>query len=73
MQCSHADFKKLNALSATAPTNLNITTNLYGVTRQMRSLTLLDSRPRRANHVLTYLSVPIVEAIIKQIQTYTLL
>jgi len=54
-----------------APTNPNITVNLHGVTRQIRSLTLLDLRLRGVNHVLTHSSVPIVKAIIKQIQTCT--
>ena len=71
MQCSYTDSKKLNVSSVTALTNLNITTNSHGVVRQTRSLTLLDSRPRRANYVLTHSSVPIVKAIIKWIQTCT--
>jgi len=69
MQYSCIDSEELNASSAMAPTNPNITANSHGVVRQTRSLTLLDLRPRRANYVLTHLSTPIVEAIIKRIQT----
>jgi len=48
-------------------THPNITANLHGVVKQMRKLTLLDSKPRRTNYVPTHSSAPTVEAIIKLI------
>jgi len=52
----HAKSKVLNALNAMVPTSLKTTTNLGGVARPTKRLTLLDWRQRKGSHVLIYSS-----------------
>jgi len=70
MKHFYADSEGLNVSSAIVPTHPNITTNSHNIVKQMRKLTLLDSKLRKTNYVFTHSSAPTVEAIIKLIKTH---
>jgi len=52
----HAKSKVLNVLNTMVPTSLKTTTNLGGVARPTKRLTLLNWRQRKGSRVLIHLS-----------------
>ena len=62
----HVGSKIQSASSAMDPTNWRTIVNSAGVARPMKKLIYHISKLKKANHVHTYSSVPIVEANIRQ-------
>jgi len=70
MLCFLVEFKDPNVSNVTACINQKIIVNLVGAAKPTKKQTHCTLKQKKANHVHTYSSVPIVEVITRQTPIY---
>ena len=70
MPCFLVEFKDPNVSNVTAHINQKIIVNLVGAAKPTKKQTHCTLKQKKANHVHTHSSVPIVEAITRQTPIY---